>query len=284
MDYRINKLINRLLKLTTIPNWVNNSLFVDGSANPKQLKKFIDFVSVKSKILILKKDLNKKRKLSLKKRSKEYKDKIDVFIEHSKMEAIRYFCDVLNMEADKYGNIISKYEALSFEKALPCPKELVDNMFGNEYSTDKTISEEQHKKNKEKLLIKYGADSQYDWNINNYGTKWDVNAEITDETETSISYQFDSAWSAPCEFFRHIALKFKDLEFNLTFEEPGCGFEGEFSIRGDEVLTDETRDYISRCDVCGEKDENAEYDDETGETTCLDCKEPEIINNEAQKM
>jgi len=45
---------------------------------------------------------------------------------------------------------------------------------------------------------KFGENNWYDWSARNWGTKWNsVRAEISDETETSIEYSFDTAWDAP---------------------------------------------------------------------------------------
>ena len=40
----------------------------------------------------------------------------------------------------------------------------------------------------------------YDWSVNNWGTKWDVGGETDPnrESDTAASFYFDSAWAPPC--------------------------------------------------------------------------------------
>ena len=66
----------------------------------------------------------------------------------------------------------------------------------------------------------------YSWNVNNWGTKWDTNAEIIEVTEDSISLSFDTAWAPPIAFYdKLVELGF---EVNATFFESGMMFVGEY--------------------------------------------------------
>lgn len=66
----------------------------------------------------------------------------------------------------------------------------------------------------------------YSWNVNNWGTKWDTNAEITEVTENSISLSFDTAWAPPIAFYDR--LRELGFEVNATFFESGMMFVGEY--------------------------------------------------------
>lgn len=66
----------------------------------------------------------------------------------------------------------------------------------------------------------------YSWNVNNWGTKWDTNAEIVEVTEDSISLSFDTAWAPPIAFYDR--LKELGFEVNATFLETGMMFVGEY--------------------------------------------------------
>ena len=66
----------------------------------------------------------------------------------------------------------------------------------------------------------------YDWRIDNWGTKWDVNAEIKSQESHQITYAFDSAWSPPSEWLKYIYTAFPKLHFELIFAECGNGFAG----------------------------------------------------------
>ena len=66
----------------------------------------------------------------------------------------------------------------------------------------------------------------YDWNIENWGTKWDISAELQVDNEDELCYQFDSAWGPPIAWFRKVAEKYTLLSFFIEYEEIGCDFWG----------------------------------------------------------
>ena len=86
----------------------------------------------------------------------------------------------------------------------------------------------------------------YDWNIQNWGTKWDVTADIElddewfdEEEEGAVAIvRFDTAWSPPIEFIQKVAPMFPTLTFELCFWEGGMGFAGRFVKRGNKLLED----------------------------------------------
>jgi len=79
-------------------------------------------------------------------------------------------------------------------------------------------------------LEKYGYANWYDFNVANWGTKWEIGgngdvAEIEDDG-LSFSASFESAWSPPtgvCE-----ALVEQGFEVTLYYYEPGMGFVGKW--------------------------------------------------------
>jgi len=91
----------------------------------------------------------------------------------------------------------------------------------------------------ERMLLrdKYGwsrEDGAYEWQVRNWGTKWNGgDPDIIDEGDTMI-INFDTAWSAPEPFFNALA---KHTDFNVSGEEEGGFFEyegwaenGEFNV------------------------------------------------------
>jgi hypothetical protein len=74
----------------------------------------------------------------------------------------------------------------------------------------------------------------YDWNVKNWGCKWDASVMDMDDTSLDsgyVSYAFDTPWGQPLEFFQAIVEQFPDLDFNLRFlEEQGWG--GEYGGSG----------------------------------------------------
>jgi len=131
---------------------------------------------------------------------------------------------------------------LSLDNFVPMPKE-----FEKFSSPVRIVSEEEYKKAikekekgnprfqyglpmtkeiQKKLLEKYGCDNWYDWCVENWGTKWDVEAELVDESEIYLRYEFDSAWSPPIDWLEEVAKQFPKLHFKLKYEEEGMGFMG----------------------------------------------------------
>lgn len=100
---------------------------------------------------------------------------------------------------------------------------------------------------KDKLHIYYGEVSSstlksenedettynwYNWNITNWGTKWDVSSELSDldGTETSLSYAFQTAWSPPIPALQKLSEQHPSAEISLWWEEEqGFGGEEDFS-------------------------------------------------------
>jgi hypothetical protein len=87
----------------------------------------------------------------------------------------------------------------------------------------------------------YGATNWYAWNLENYGTKWDVNAEVDEFGDDTFHFSFDSAWGAPVEFFDKYLMPLR-LKFELRYNEPGCRFAGYVTYAPHP--TDPTMDHV----------------------------------------
>lgn len=123
-------------------------------------------------------------------------------------------------------------------------------------------------------------DNWYNWNINNFGCKWDCSEVYvyTDEPTSFFQVQFQTPWSPPEEFFRTLMNKYPSLEMNLNWEEEqGFGAEwsasdpddeGERSIVIDDQwdIPDNHTDYVKRdredsCACAWADDPNDWYED-----------------------
>lgn len=75
--------------------------------------------------------------------------------------------------------------------------------------------------------LKYDSNHWYDWNIRNWGCKWDasdVHAERWGSRE--LAYDFNTPWGPPEQAFAEMVRQYPELEFNLIFsEEQGWGGE-----------------------------------------------------------
>lgn len=99
------------------------------------------------------------------------------------------------------------------------------------YDGGKKVSDELMKKARETGEDVFPIDG-YNWNIANWGTKWDIyHQEITRERITwngdeQISLCFDTAWNPPFRWFEKVVQAFPELEFEMSYWEPGMYFGG----------------------------------------------------------
>ena len=74
----------------------------------------------------------------------------------------------------------------------------------------------------------------YQWNVDNWGTKWNSDAQdwSVDEDFSTVTFWFDSAWSPPVELYKYIT---ENTDFSVEAEycEEGVGFVGRF-VNGEE--------------------------------------------------
>jgi hypothetical protein len=81
----------------------------------------------------------------------------------------------------------------------------------------------------------------YEWNIENWGTKWNCDAqdwvkvENPSADESSITFWFDSAWSPPTALYEFIEAT-STLNIKASYNEGGMGFVGEFVDGVDECF------------------------------------------------
>jgi len=78
------------------------------------------------------------------------------------------------------------------------------------------------------FVEKYGARDWYDWSCENWGTKWNLDDEVTVNqfSDTEIEYTFDTAWSPPLPVIEQAAEQFPKLTFAINYEEPGNDVAG----------------------------------------------------------
>ena len=124
--------------------------------------------------------------------------------------------------------VIKGQEGLLME-FLPTPKELTETVAGFMGEDKRAAHEAQQAAN----IEKYGYKDWYDWNVANWGTKWDVNLDsVGREDANTVRASFESAWSPPTTAYE----KLMELGFEVTayYYEPGMCFVGKWENGEDE--------------------------------------------------
>ena len=148
---------------------------------------------------------------------------------------------------------------------LPTPQELVDTVSGWMGEDKQAAHEAQQARN----IEKYGFKDWYDWNINNWGTKWDFALDSKDQVDANtLTASFDSAWAPPVTAYE----KLTELGFEIEamYYEPGMQFVGKWDNGADQcyeygkATADTVRDMIGAelDDYFGISDEMAQYEAE----------------------
>jgi len=125
--------------------------------------------------------------------------------------------------------------------------------------------------------VSFDSDHWYDWNVRNWGTKWDVavgddnkypETELTDESETYLGYRLNTAWSPPAEAITKLSKQYPNLVFTLSFEEE-TGWGGEVVFKNGQGK--EIEHYGWKCRECEHIEDETPYCEECDFDTCPSC-------------
>lgn len=110
---------------------------------------------------------------------------------------------------------------------IPVPKELTETMAGSYGDDEKQKALEAQEKSN---LEKYGAKNWYDFCVNEWGTKWDVDpyerSDVRVDKDNTIYFGFDSAWSPPVGVYEKLVEQ--GYTVLAQYYEPGMGYVGEW--------------------------------------------------------
>jgi len=124
---------------------------------------------------------------------------------------------------------INKGEFCNF--AIPVPKDLmiVAGRAGADDSPEQIALVEAENRN----LATHGYKTWYDFAVNEWGTKWDVDPYDTVTLgDNGITFGFDSAWAPPAGVYE--ALMDQGYTVRAYYYEPGMAFAGIHDENGDE--------------------------------------------------
>lgn len=104
--------------------------------------------------------------------------------------------------AESDDNTVSEFD---FNKIIPPPANLVTGSL----SLDEMAS-----------LAKQGIPNWYNWNIDNWGTKWNAYKIASDDDYI----QFNTAWSTPEPVIKALSEKFPDVEIRVEYADEDLGY------------------------------------------------------------
>ena len=151
----------------------------------------------------------------------------------------------------------NKQPYLDFNKVIPMPKELENTtspasvvpdeyvrmrellkstpsiqsiwVGGTQIKND-TWSEKFLTANQSEYLKKtYGSNNWYDWKLQNWGTKWNIDGDsihFYDEDNDRIELHFDTAWSPPEEIASSLRERYEDIDMSWFYREDAMEFSG----------------------------------------------------------
>ena len=130
--------------------------------------------------------------------------------------------------------------------------------------------------------MKFKSDHWYDWNVRNWGTKWDVavssvetypNTTVEDTANGEnhvVHYNFETAWSRPMTALLKLSEQYPDLLFTLSYEEE-TGWGGECELLRGKIISESMYDNMCRnCDGTYVDEEIVACDD-CGDYPCPKC-------------
>lgn len=209
----------------------------------EQLAKFIsDVYDVGTRIE--KDDINKFKEQKMLEDMDLYRDDIEKYVEHSEMspeDFIEYvhMGRLIKRNGEEFYSVNGSFFRMS--KILPTPEELLK--YSSPPRPENGETQEQFEKRIKSFQKKYNTITSVDWNLVNWGTKWDcMDSDIIKETPKYIKYWYTTAWSPNEAFILTIATKYPLLDFELRYKEEGEGFKGTLRVVNEEVLTDITKD------------------------------------------
>jgi hypothetical protein len=120
-------------------------------------------------------------------------------------------------------------EGQFLQEFIPCPQDLIDTVSGSMGEDRRAAHEAQQAANVEK----YGYTTWYEHNINEWGTKWDVQSDnVAIEDANTLTASFDSAWSPPTNAYEQLLEQ--GFEIEAFYYEPGMAFVGKWADGIDE--------------------------------------------------
>ena len=129
--------------------------------------------------------------------------------------------------------------------------------------------------------IRFDSNHWYDWNVRNWGTKWDVanqdvesvyndtymEGPVENGGNLAVYYNFNTAWGVPEAALVNLSSQYPTLLFTLNYQEE-TGWGGEMEILRGNIISH--GQYDSRCNEC-EANDTLEYCEDCENDVCSFC-------------
>lgn len=120
---------------------------------------------------------------------------------------------------------------LKLSVLIPCPEELNDTTSGSIGANKK--ENKVFNQMMTNLSKKYGAKDWYEWNVVNWGTKWDIDVNDifveSKRNKSTLQASFQSAWGPPLQAVKTLTKMHPELSVEFHYIETGCAFAGTYT-------------------------------------------------------
>lgn len=117
---------------------------------------------------------------------------------------------------------------LSFHQICPVPEDILK--LGYDEGVAKKVANI--------VGVEYPGYGGYNWQIQNWGTKWQPEVYHNEYHSGFASYDFDTAWSPPLALILHASRRWPNLNFHISYREEGMAYEGGMTCEGGEVISE----------------------------------------------
>jgi hypothetical protein len=154
---------------------------------------------------------------------------------------LKRFIEAIRIEQTEEWKAIPEWNRTEWDmnQLFPIPTELHETVSG--YVGEEKA--EEHRKQQESNLAKYGHKDWYDWANANWDTKWgacrvDFDEDTFDENSNSITLYWESAWSPAVGLMRNISEQFPELVLGMHFTEEADFFAGYMVFHKGEIVAE----------------------------------------------
>lgn len=153
-------------------------------------------------------------------------------------------------------NVVDENAKGVFWNFITPPAEILDEYFAQQSKIKISASTDFNSSLPElenKLAV---SNHWYDWNVRNWGTKWDITLdreyigkfEQNNDGDYYFGWSFDTAWSPAVEAYEAMAERFPNLEFSFEITEEANFYAGTLLYRNGKLALENFVDSPSHAD------------------------------------